>query len=64
MRKELEYKSINEEQKIKIEDCKNSASFLMDDIDKNCPPSREKALAMTKLEECVMWLSKSISHNG
>ena len=32
-------------------------------IDMCCPESREKSLAMTKLEECVMWASKSIATN-
>jgi len=32
-------------------------------IDMCCPDSREKSLAMTKLEECVMWANKSIAVN-
>lgn len=28
-----------------------------------CPDSREKALAMTKLEEVVMWANASIARN-
>ena len=32
-------------------------------IDMCCPESREKSLAMTKLEECVMWANKSIATN-
>ena len=27
----------------------------------NCPESRELSLAMTKLEECVMWANSSIA---
>lgn len=30
-------------------------------IDKHCPNCREKALAMTKLEESVMWSNASIA---
>ncbi len=62
MDKNFEYKNINENQKERIDGCKNSASFLMTDIETHCPNSREKAIAKTKLEECVMWLSKAISH--
>lgn len=62
MREEFEHKSINDKQKESIEECKNSASFLLEDIYKNCPSNRERSIAITKLEECVMWLSKSISH--
>lgn len=32
-------------------------------IDSDCPNSREKSLAMTKLEECVMWANASIARN-
>ena len=32
-------------------------------IDINCPDSREKSLAITKIEEAVMWANKSISVN-
>lgn len=30
-------------------------------INEECPESREKSLAMTKLEECVMWANASIA---
>ena len=33
-------------------------------IDMHVPDSREKALAMTKLEECVMWANAGIARNG
>ena len=29
-----------------------------------CKPSREKSLAMTKLEECVMWAVKALALHG
>jgi len=32
-------------------------------IDSHCPNSREKSLAMTKLEEAVMWANASIARN-
>ena len=32
-------------------------------INDNCPESREKSLAFTKLEECVMWANASIARN-
>jgi hypothetical protein len=31
-------------------------------IDEYCEDGRYKSLAMTKLDECVMWANKSISH--
>ena len=33
-------------------------------IDLRCKPSREKSLALTKLEECIMWANKSLSIHG
>ena len=62
MRDELRYVPVNDEQSERIEDVKNAISFAMTDIDNNCPPSREKSLALTKLEEAAMWASKAISH--
>lgn len=39
-----------------------AAHFAMT-VDELCPDSREKSLAMTKLEECVMWANASIARN-
>ncbi len=32
-------------------------------VDDECLPSREKSLAMTKIEEAVMWANASIERN-
>lgn len=32
-------------------------------IDEECPDSREKSLAMTKLEECAMWANASVARS-
>jgi len=32
-------------------------------IDAACPDSREKSLAMTKLEECIMWANAAVARN-
>ena len=32
-------------------------------IDEHCPNSREKALAITKLEEAIMWANAAIARN-
>lgn len=39
-----------------------SAEKLLGIIDK-LPSSREKSLALTKLEECVMWANKCATRN-
>ena len=38
---------------------KTYAMFLIE----NCPDSRERSLALTKLEESVMWANASIARN-
>lgn len=35
-------------------------AYLIDDV---CPGSREKSLAVTKLEESVMWANASVARN-
>jgi hypothetical protein len=33
-------------------------------IDQQCPDSREKSLALTQLEQCVMWANAAIARNS
>ncbi|MEW6423190.1 MAG: hypothetical protein AB1523_00340 [Bacillota bacterium] len=42
------------------EKCKELA-YLIDEL---CPESREKSLAITKLEEVTMWANAAIARNG
>jgi len=42
---------------------RKEAHDLADTIDIYCPESREKSLAITKLEEAVMWANASIARN-
>lgn len=42
---------------VKIYEVKDCNAILVN------PNSREKSLAMTKLEECVMWANVSIARN-
>lgn len=39
------------------------AMLFAEMIERECPESRERSLAMTKLEECVMWANASIARN-
>lgn len=42
------------------EGCKELARFLA----ANVPAGRERSLAFTKLEECMMWANKGIAQGG
>lgn len=48
------------EKYVVIRDTAKALAMLIND---NCPDSREKSLAVTKLEECVMWANASIARN-
>ena len=53
----------NVTQKARIEGVRQYAKQLAEVINEICPDSREKSLAMTKLEEVVMWANASIARN-
>ena len=42
---------------------RNMAKDLAIQIESCCPNSREKSLALTKLEESIMWANASIARN-
>lgn len=50
-------------QQKRYEEIRAKAKELAFLIDADCPQSREKSLAMTKLEESVMWANASIARN-
>lgn len=43
--------------------CSEAAGFARK-ILKSCPDSRERSLALTKIEEAVMWANAAIARNG
>ena len=43
---------------------RDAALILYTILIRTCPNSREKSLALTKLEESVMWANKSIAFRG
>ncbi|GAA6482064.1 hypothetical protein K250101E9_48270 [Enterocloster aldenensis] len=57
------YHSQKEGQAEKYEAIRSKAKELAYLIDDACPGSREKSLAMTNLEESVMWANASIARN-
>ncbi len=42
---------------------RSSAKSLAVMLTENCPSSQELSLALTKLEECVMWANAAIARN-
>ena len=57
------YHAPNGDQPDRYEAIRSKAKMLAAYINEKCPDSREKSLAMTKLEEAVMWANASIARN-
>lgn len=61
--KRFTYHTPKEGQPAKYEAIRNTAKEFAEMLNTACPDSREKSLAITALEECVMWANKSIAVN-
>ena len=61
--KAFTYHTPNDGQPAKYAMIRAQAKVLAYMIDAHVPNSREKSLAMTKLEECVMWANAGIARN-
>ena len=57
------YHAPKEDQPERYEAIRYKAKMLVAYINEYCPDSREKSLAMTKIEEVVMWANASIARN-
>ena len=57
------YHAPKADQPERYEAIRYKAKMLAAYINENCPDSREKSLAFTKLEEAVMWANASIARN-
>lgn len=57
------YHAPKEGQPAKYEAIREKAKELAYLIEKECPNSREKSVAMTNLETAVMWANASIARN-
>lgn len=56
---EFDYVEYTEESQA-LSDERKKATIALRDMIALLAPSREKALALTKLEECFMWIGKAI----
>lgn len=59
----FKYHAPKDGQAEKYQELRSKAKELAYMINELCPDSREKSLAMTKLEESVMWANASIARN-
>ena len=57
------YHAPKEDQIARYTEIRQNAKLTAELFDKLCPDSREKSLAMTKLEEAAMWANASIARN-
>lgn len=63
LNKRFTYHAPKDDQPRRYEDIRRNAHTLAAFIDASCPDSREKSLAITALEECVMWANAAIARN-
>ena len=61
--KRFTYHAPKEGQPKKYQDLRREAKSLAYLIYELCPDSRERSLALTKLEECNMWSNAAIARN-
>lgn len=61
--KRFTYHAPKGDQPKRYEFIRAQAMRLANYIDEDCPDSREKSLAITKLEEVVMWANAAIARN-
>lgn len=54
----------DEETKFAHETIRNTMHRAASDVDLLCPDGREKSLAITKLEEAMMWANAAIARNN
>lgn len=51
------------DQPARYQEVRDNAKQFANLIERNCPPSSERTLALRKLQECVMWANASIAIN-
>ena len=64
LRKRFTYHAPKEGQPKTYQQLRENAGYYAELIDQLCPDSREKSLAITKLEEAVFWANAAIARNG
>jgi hypothetical protein len=62
-KKDFSYHAPKEDQIPRYNDIREMAHAFALSLLQNCPPSRERSLALTNLEQAVMWANASIARN-
>lgn len=57
----FKFHAMSDEAKMHSDKIQEDIINVADVIDIYCSEGREKSLALTKLEECLMWVNKSLS---
>ena len=60
----FKYHAPTGDQQTKYEALRAKGKELAYLIEESCPPGREKSLAITKLEEAIMWANASVARGG
>lgn len=63
LEKMADYFNPDASQHLRMTDLRKGFTQLVHAIDSHCPNSREKSLAITKLEESKMWANRAIAAN-
>lgn len=63
LKEKFTYHKPTDEKIKKYESIRNLAHEFARNVGKECPDSREKSLAITKIEEAVMWANASIARD-
>lgn len=56
------YRVLSEPEKLAMAAVKDAGQTFLDTLNRYCHPGREASLAVTKLEEAVMWAVKGITN--
>jgi hypothetical protein len=62
--KNFKYHPPLDKQIVKFTEIRSSGKVLAETINKHCPDSREKSIAITKIEEAIMWANASIARKN
>lgn len=63
LEKNFTYRAPSDNQKERYAHLRTMAKDLAVEIERLCPACRERSLALTKIEESVMWANASIARN-